>query len=313
MVSILITAWKEEKTIGRCLETLLKDYKGDYEVLLGIPDDKTKKAALKAAEKLGIKDKVWISDMIKDEKPKGKPAELSYLMDKAKGDIFFFGDGDTYFGKKVLEKITAPFKNKKIYAVTGRPKSINTKKTMMGYFGNLLADAAHHKRTIDLSKTTSGKSLNFIKKRKFFPVSGYIFASRKTDIRPPKDCLVEDAFISYEIINNGGTIAYEPKAEVFVKFPKTLKDYFKQKKRTVGGYVQLWEYGVIRPDTKTRSFWRELEYFWFPIKYAESVKELSWSLILYPIRLYLWLIIYWERKITKKNFQKTWVRVESTK
>ncbi len=311
MVSILITAWKEQDSIRKCLKTLVKDIPRNivFELLLAAPDEETRDEAMKTIKDLGIESKYTY---VKDP-GKGKPHALNMLMDKAKGDIWFFGDGDTYFGEDVLKKILKPFEDKNVIAVTGRPKSSDNKKNMMSYFGHLLVDAAHHKRTIDLTDETSGQSLKFIKKRKFFPVSGYIFAMRKTDIRPPKECLVEDAYFSYEIINRGGAIAYAPEAKVFVKFPKTLKDYFKQKKRSVGGYVQLWEYGIVKPETKTRSFWRELEYFWFPIKYAKNVKEFFWSLMLYPIRLYLWLIIYWERKIVKKDFVKTWVRVESTK
>lgn len=313
MISILITAWKEEGSIGKSIETFIKGYKGEFEILLAIADQKTREAALKKAKDLGIENKVWISDLVKDEKPKGKPMELNYLMDHAKGDIWFFGDGDVWFKEGNIEKMLKHFSDPEVFAVTGRPVSADSKNSMMAYFGNLLADAAHHKRTVDLTGELSGKSLTFIKKRNFFPVSGYLFAMRKSDIRAPEQTLVEDAFFSYMIHNRGKKIAYEPEALVYVKYPTNLKDYFKQKKRSTGGYVQLWEYGVVKPETKTRSFFRELEYFWFPIKYATNLKELIWSLMLYPIRLWLWIMIFWERRVVKKDFVKTWVRIESTK
>lgn len=313
MISILLTAWKEEDSIGKAIETFINGYKGDFEILLAIPDQETKDVALKKAQELGIEDKIWFSDLLKDDKPIGKPAELNYLMDKAKGDIWVLGDGDVYYGDDVINKMIKHFEDPEVMAVTGRPRSADEKDSMMHYFGHLLSDAAHHKRTIDLTDNDSGKSRSFVKKRKFFPVSGYLFAMRANDIRAPKDTLVEDAYFSYEIINRGGHIAYEPTAEVFVKYPTNLSDYFKQKKRSVGGYVQLWEYGVVKPETKTRSFWRELEYFWFPFKYATNIKEFFWSLMMFPIRFWLWLQIYWERKIKKKDFVKTWVRIESTK
>ncbi|MCA9387282.1 glycosyltransferase [Candidatus Dojkabacteria bacterium] len=311
MISILITAWKEQDSIRKCLNTLLKGIPTDFhfEVLLAAPDDATRDAAMAEISELNLEDKyIYVKDP-----GEGKPNALKMLMDKAKGDIWFFGDGDTFFGEHVIDKLTKHFDKKDVMAVTGRPMSIDSKNTMMEYFGHLLVDAAHHKRTIDLTDEPSGRSLKFVKKRKFFPVSGYIFAMRATDIRPPKDTLVEDAYFSYEIINRGGIIEYEPEALVYVKFPKTLKDYFRQKKRSVGGYVQLWEYGVVKSETRTRSFWRELEYFWFPITYAKNLKELFWSFMLYPIRTWLWVQIYWERRILKKDFVKTWVRIESTK
>jgi cellulose synthase/poly-beta-1,6-N-acetylglucosamine synthase-like glycosyltransferase len=136
---------------------------------------------------------------------------------------------------------------------------------------------------------------------------------RATKVRAPEDTLVEDAYISYVIHNQGGKIVYAPEAVVYVKYPTNMNDFYKQRKRTVGGFVQLWKYGVVTEETKSRSFWRELEYAWFPLKYAQNLKELLWSFMLYPIRLWLWIRIYWERKVLNKSFFKTWVRVESTK
>ncbi len=305
---------REAKTIGHGLETLVKGYEGDYEVLVSIPDQETFDALTSKAKELGIEAKIKRSNISLDGKPKGKPFELNALMDEARGDIWILADiGDSYFGDNAISKLEKHFNNSEVIAVTGRPKSSDSKDNMMGYFGHLLADAAHHKRTVDLTQNPSGKSLNIIKKRQFFPVSGYLFAMRKSDIRAPIDTLVEDAYISYEIFNKGGKIEYEPEAEVFVKYATHLSDYFKQKKRSTGGYVQLWQYGVVKNQTKTRSFSRELEYFWFPLTYAKNLREFFWSLLLYPIRLWLWIQIYWERRVVKKDFVKTWVRIESTK
>jgi cellulose synthase/poly-beta-1,6-N-acetylglucosamine synthase-like glycosyltransferase len=312
MISILFTAWKEERTVGRALETLLNGYQGELEILCAIPDQPTIDALKAKATELGYADKVWISDLCADGKPKGKPRELAYLMDHAQGNYWILGDGDIYFGDNVINKLISHFNSPDVMAVTGRPVSGDTKDTMMEYYGHLLADAAHHKRMIDLTNNP-GRSRELIKKRPFFPVSGYLYALRKTNIRPAADTLVEDAYISHEIHRRGGRIAYAPEAIAYISYPKTLSDYFKQKKRSVGGYVQLWQYGFVTKDNNTRSFARELEYFWFPIQYATNLKQLWWSLLLYPIRLWLWIKIFWERRILKKDFNKTWVRIETTK
>ncbi len=313
MISILITAFREAGSIGKCILTIadsvFAEIPDDYELILGCPDTETLDAASQAVQQLGITDKfIHVLDP-----GKGKPFALSMMMDKAHGDIWIFGDGDTYFGPGAIGKLVKHFERPEVLAVTGRPRSTDPKTTMMGYFGNLLADAAHHKRNVDLTTVPQGRSAQFVPRRSFFPVSGYLYALRRTDIRPPQDCLVEDAYMSYMTHNLGGKIEYEPDAEVFVKYPSSLSDYFKQKNRSTGGYIQLWQYGIVTPGTKTRSFWRELEYFWFPISYAKSPKQLLWSFALYPIRLWMWLMIYWQRKIVKKDFVKTWVRIESTK
>lgn len=313
MISVLITAFKEEKTIAKCIESICdQSYSGimdDFELLLACPDAPTYNAALEMVKQLKIEDKfVFLKDPAK-----GKPFALNMLMDMAKGDILVFTDGDVFFEKDSVKNLVQHFNNSNVELVTGRPKSIDLRNNMMGYFGHLLSDAAHHKRTVDLTNNPVGKSLNFVKKRDFFPVSGYIYAAKKSDIRFPADCLVDDAYISYVVFNKGGRIEYEPNAIAYVKYPTNLSDYFKQKARSTGGYMQLWQYNVVKKSTKTRSFFRELEYFWFPIQYAKNIKEFFWTLMLYPIRLWLWIKIFWDRKIIKKDFIKTWVRIESTK
>lgn len=309
-----MTSMYEEKTIGRAIETLIGGYKGEFEILVSIPDEPTWEALYKKGVELGIQDKIIRSPLSLDGKPKGKPRELNALMDMARGDIWILGDGDTYFGNEVITKMIKYFDDPSVMAVTGRPfSSDNKNESKFAYYGHLLTDAAHHKRTIDLTSTPTGRSKRFVPKRKVFPISGYLCALRSSDIRAPEDTLVEDAYFTYEIFNRGGKVIYEPDAHVFVQFPKNMRDFYRQKKRSVGGYIQLWKYGVVSEETKSRSFWRELEYFWFPIKYAQGIRQLWWSFQLYPIRLWLWIRIYWERKIRRKDFFRTWVRVESTK
>ncbi len=333
MISFLLTAFHEENTIGKAIDCLVtpeySGYTGDFELLLGCPDPETYAAAIIKVKELGIENKFkWVQDPGKKE-GKGKPTGLNMLVNAAKGDILIFTDGDVYFDKNAVIEIIKTFEDPEVQLTTGRPVSGDSINSMMGYFGHLLADAAHHKRNIELLGTIS-PTTKLISKTGFFPVSGYIWALRKSFINKlpktkemvggkeitgifPEHTLVDDAFVSYLVHNSGGKIGYAPEARAFVKYPTNLNDYFKQKKRSTGGYVQLWEHGVVRPETKSRSFGKELEYFWFPIKYAKSLKQFWWSLMLYPTRLWLWIMIFWERRVTKKDFVKTWVRIESTK
>lgn len=329
-ISVLITAFKEESTIGKAIECIAdRDYSGipdDFEIILGCPDDQTALAALKKVDELKIKSKFkHIKDPGKSE-GKGKPTGLNMIIQEAKGEILIFTDGDVYFGKNAIRELIDTLENQNLDLVSGRPISADYKASRLGYFGHLLADAAHHKRTLELTQQPQGRSTKLIKRTQFFPVSGYIYALKKDFLGKipnqkvdygvgifPENTLVDDAYISYVVFNNGGKVGYASDAYAYIKYATNLKDYFAQKKRSTGGYVQLWEYGVVSPSTKTRSFKKELEYFWYPIKYAHNLKELFWSLQLYPIRLWLWIMIFWERRIIKKDFVKTWTRIESTK
>ena len=61
-----------------------------------------------------------------------------------------------------------------------------------------------------------------------------------------------------------------------------------------------------------RSPLKELSHGWYrPLFYAKTPKQFAWSLLLYPARLYLWLLIY--KDIRFKEQKDGWERIESTK
>jgi cellulose synthase/poly-beta-1,6-N-acetylglucosamine synthase-like glycosyltransferase len=295
---------REEKTISKCLKTLVSGFDGDLEILVSIPDEPTFAAIKETANQLNLGDKLFRSPLSLDGKIYGKPSELNELMKMAKGDFWVFADGDTYFGESPIPKLLSKFdQNNEIIAVSGRPVSADQKDNIMSYFGHLLADAAHARR----------QQIETREKYNFFPVSGYLFAMKKSNYQLPADALADDAYLSYKILNDQKKIAYCPEALVYVKYATNLADFYKQKKRSAGGFVQLKKYDLFKKYPQTRSFWQEASWFWFPIIYAKSVKEFFWSLALYPVRVWLWVMIFWEQKVLKKDFKSTWQRIESTK
>lgn len=297
MISIIITSYKEPKTIAKAIESVLYGLSENYEIIQISPDKETLEAGFKKAEELKI-----LKNFKQLQDPcQGKPHALNLALNETKGDILILTDGDVFFDKNATTELIKPFQKNNVYGVTGRPVSRDKKDTMMGYFGHLLSDAAHHKR------------MKTLKKRKFFPMSGYIMAMRNFQLKLPEDVLSDDAYISYVITNKGKQISYTPKAKAFVKYPRNLNDYYKQKVRSLGGYLQLQEYDVVNKGKKTRTFKDEIAYFWFPFSYASSFREFFWSMLLFPIRLITWIRIFFDRKILKKDFVKSWTRIESTK
>jgi len=194
---------------------------------------------------------------------------------------------------------------------SGRPVAMNKKNSMFGYWGHLLSDAAHHRRIITMNKREGNY---YLSDQEFFPMSGYIMAVRNFNFDIPPNVLSDDAYLSYSIRNIGKEIAYAPLAKCYVKYPTNLKDYYKQKVRSLGGFIQLEEFGVFQKDKQSRSFLIELKYASFVLKYATNLKEFIWSLTLFPVRLITWIKIFWERVILKKDMPKTgWERIQSTK
>src|SRR3989344_4084807 len=135
MISIIITAYKEANSIGKSIEAILRNKLAHYEILVLAPDEET----LNIARLYASKDKNI--NVIKD-KGEGKPSALNLAFKVAKGDILILTDGDVYINNNAIPLILKKFEDQQIGAVTGRPISINNRRTMLGFWSNLLADVA---------------------------------------------------------------------------------------------------------------------------------------------------------------------------
>lgn len=312
MITVIITSWKEPRTIGKCIKCIADPkYSGitkPFEILQLSPDKETLDAGLEAVKELHLLKTEY--KQIQDPQ-KGKPYALRLALEKAKGDILIFTDGDTYFEKDSVKYLIEPFENKEIGGVSGRPVSMDSKENIFGYWGHLLSDAAHDKRANTINNR---KGNYYISSKTFFPMSGYIMATRKYNFDIPQNVLSDDAYISYFIRNIGKEIAYSPNAKSFVKYPTNLNDYYKQKIRSLGGFTQLERLGVFKKDKQSRNFLIELKYTFFVLGYAKNIREFTWSILLFPVRLITWIRIFIERVLLRKEMGKSgWERIESTK
>ena len=285
--SVIITAFREEKTIGRAIEAILPQIdfsKG--ELWVAAPDEATLKVA-KNYPRVKI---------IKDE-GKGKPAALNLAVSKAGGEVLVLTDGDVWLGKEALEKILAVFKNPKVGLATGQPKPVNKRDSLFGFWAFCLTGAAHQ---IRLKRSAAGD---------YFDGSGYLLALRRQYWSPVSpSCLTEDVFLSQEVWRKKGKLVYVPEATVFVKFPTNFSDWKKQKVRSVGGAAQK------RKDLPSmRGFKNELKESLFLLTLPSSFREWLWLLLLFLARLYLWLLIFWKLKVRQLPQEKIWLRTESTK
>ena len=218
---------------------------------------------------------------------------------KSKGDVLVLCDGDTYLEKDSIKQLTAPFSSTDVGCASGRVMSLNPRNNKLGYWSQLLVDAAHKER------------LNRSKRGLFIDCSGYLLGLRRGIVKElPDNLLAEDAYISRYVWSKGYDTAYTPLAKVYVKYPSTFNDWIKQKRRSAGGYHQLTKY--FR-GSGMRSFKSEL--FRGPIyalTFAKNPLEFYWSILLFPARLYLWMLTFYD-KLVRKSFKEVWQRVETTK
>jgi len=283
MISIIITAYREEKTIGRAIQSFSSIR--NKEILVVAPD----KATLNEAKRYKVK-------VIKDS-GRGKPAALNLALEKAEGNILILTDADVYTENS--SALLNHFKNKSIGAVTGRPISLNSRSNILGYWSHLLTDIGAHATRAERSS-----------KGKFIVCSGYLYAMRNIIKEIPQNLLSEDAYISHLIRSKGYKIAYEPRAKAFVKYPTNFNDWLKQKIRSTGGYLQMNKYFK---GPRMRSFVKESMGVFRIFSYPRNIKELYFTALLIFARIYLWVLVVLKIRILKKSFKEVWKRVESTK
>jgi len=293
MISFILTAYKEEKTIARAIMAILnQEFEDKFEILVTAPDD----ATLNEAAKFALTHKNI--HVIKDP-GQGKPTALNFVIPQAKGEIIILTDGDVYC--KNAAHLIEHFKNARVGAVTGRPVSLDSKNSMMGYWSQLLLDSAH--------KLRKARSQN----NRFILCSGYLFAMRKNLYSKIPPDILDDAFISKQVWSQGYKIDYEERAKVFIKNPSSFSDWLKQKKRNMYGEFQFKKYKFSKIDSM-RSLKDEISYGWQMIfVYPQSIKEVFWTFVLFGARAYSWISAFIDLKFKKKSMKKVWLRVESTK
>jgi cellulose synthase/poly-beta-1,6-N-acetylglucosamine synthase-like glycosyltransferase len=291
MISIIITAFKEHKTIGKCVKSIVSQkIKENYELFVVAPDKETLDSAKKASRRvIALKDNAI-----------GKWNALNIGFKKARGRIIVLCDGDTYLGKDSINPIIEAFDNNEVGIVSGRVMSLNNKDDLMSYWSQLLANATHKERV----KRRKNKEL--------IDCSGYLLGLRAGIIKElPADLLSEDTYMSHYVWDKGFDTEYIPESKVYVKYPTNLQDWIKQKRRNSGGSIQLKK--QFKKTPIMRSLLSEtIKGPFYAISYAKNIKELIWSLALFPVRLYLWILAFYDR-ITNKKFKQIWQRIESTK
>ena len=110
-VSVIIPAYNEEKSIAETIKSVLASNYPRFEVI--VIDDGSKDNTLKIAKKFiekGVK--------VFSKKNGGKGSALNFGLKKAKGEIIFTMDADTFADPKSMKKMVRYFKNKDVMCVS---------------------------------------------------------------------------------------------------------------------------------------------------------------------------------------------------
>ncbi|MCX6746811.1 MAG: glycosyltransferase [Candidatus Pacearchaeota archaeon] len=291
MISIVITAFKESKTIRMAIESFLSQKINEkYELIVSAPDKETQEI-VKRYKKVKL---------FKDS-GKGKAHALNLIFKDIKKGIIILTDGDVYVSENSVNELLKKFENLEIGCVAGRPVPIEDKRTKYGYWANFLFDSAHRLRQ------------KLIQEGKFFQSSGYLYAIKTQIVAEIPLNVADDAIIPHMISNRGYKIAYAEKALVFVKNVNNWKDWVSQKVRTSRAHENLGKYVDIKKSPRTKTFINEAKGIFYLFSYPENIKEFFWSLELIFARLYIWIIVFFEVYLRKKYHKDNWERVESAR
>jgi len=251
-VSVLVSAYNEEKNIEQKLHNLLElDYPEErIEILVGSDGstdrtDEIIKKVIAATPKvsrnvtwsqyydqsqasLGEKLTVWF---FRQEPRQGKPSMLNTLVQQAKGDILVLTDARQRMDKDAIQELVKYFDDPRVGAVSGdlHYESETGNKTAAG-----LGLYWRYEKFIRKSESRMGSMLG---------ATGALYAARRSLFpRLPVDLILDDVYVPLKVIEQGYRAIFDKRAKVYDKVFDQPKDEFLRKCRTLAGNFQLFVY-----------------------------------------------------------------------
>jgi cellulose synthase/poly-beta-1,6-N-acetylglucosamine synthase-like glycosyltransferase len=207
-LSVLIPSFLEKKRIYNLVNTILKDKlsKNVERIVIVTPDE----IKLSKSKKVAI---------IKEKVRKGKSYAIKIGLKHINTSLVLLLTSDIKMKKNFLQYLLPHFKDPNIGAVVGRP--IADKNSRLYKFSKIIWDL-HHLLCLHQPKGT--EIMLFRNIFKDFPLVS-----------------ADEVFIEYKIRKAGYRIFYEPGAYGYTKIPYTLLQFFRQRRRSFNGHLQIKE------------------------------------------------------------------------
>lgn len=140
------------------------------------------------------------------------------------------------------------------------------------------------------------------------PKCGEIIAFRKIFERIPSETPVDEASIEAEIVKNGLTLAYAPKAVVHNKGPETIRDFIRQRRRINFGHIWLKKHTGHHVSTTKYSAVFPL----FIKKFDRNFRHIIWLLGLATLESWSKFLAWIDYHSGKKSYT-LWEQIQSSK
>lgn len=218
-VSIGIIAHNEERSIGKLLKALVATplFNEIIVVASGCTDGTVPIA--KGFSQVQV---------IEQKYREGKASAINLFLKQATGDILIIENGDTLPACFSFKYLLKPFSDSSVGITGAHWIPVDNANTKMGRLTHLLWNTHHH---ISLK----------------YPKLCELIAFRNVVNQIDPATAVDEAFIEWQITQQGYRIAYCPDAIVFIIGCSNLSDFLKQRTRIYHGHLELQSQGRTVP------------------------------------------------------------------
>jgi lipopolysaccharide/colanic/teichoic acid biosynthesis glycosyltransferase/glycosyltransferase involved in cell wall biosynthesis len=221
--SVIIPAYNAERTIGRCIESILCQTvsQKQYEVI--VVDDGSSDQTINVARQYDVK--------VLTQKNGGAAAARNHGVQKAKGEFLLFTDADCEVSENWIAEMLKPFGEDHFAGVKGayrtKQRELMARFTQLEYENRYRYMKKH--RYIDFIDTYSAAY-----RKDVFSKNGGFDCSYTT-------ASGEDSEFSYKLQERGFRLVFNPDAIVYHQHPDTLWKYLKKKFRNAYWRALTWK------------------------------------------------------------------------
>lgn len=227
-VSVILSAFNEEKTIERKLKNLLQlDYPPErLEILVGSDGASDKTDEIVSEFHLP---RIRFFRFVRNL---GKPHVLSALVGEASGSLVIFTDARQELDRQAIRALVSNFEDPEVGCVSGELSFKPAREGKRGSVAEGMGAYWRYEKFLRRKESEIGSMLG---------ATGALYAIRR-NLFPdefPFDILVDDMYIPLSIIGKGYRAVFEARARAYDQPSERGREEFKRKVRTLAGNYQI--------------------------------------------------------------------------
>lgn len=221
-IAVLIPAFNEERVIETKIRNVLaSDYRGELRVVVVVDGSSDRTAA--CAEKVQDRRVKVIVQPVRA----GKMAAINRGMETISEPVVILTDAQELFAADAIGRLVAHFSDSTVGVVSGAVQMIDPHSGFARDIGAYWS----YERWLRLSESRCGSTMG---------ASGAIYALRRNCFRPlPEDTILDDVAIPFEVLRQGYSVKYEPRAIAYEHTAEEPAQELNRKRRTLAGNYQL--------------------------------------------------------------------------